>query len=153
MNIQCRVNTFSKKITYITPESDIRLIEYENKATTITFNFDKMINENEKLVIIFSNNKESIPYQLTRLSSNKYMVEIHREILARGRMYYIIQHYNQDASIMAKYAPEGYLYVNAGLDVSVETLERHPDLIADMIFRIQKLENEIELLKNERPVG
>lgn len=148
--ITCRINTNTKIIKYVTPETDIKINEYENRGTSITFLFDYPINETDQLFIVFLNSKkEAFTYQLSRQANNKYFLEIPREILSRGRLYYTIQHYNGDLTNLRKYAPDGYLYINPVLDVSIETLEHRPDLIAELIYEIQQLKQRIDVLESK----
>ncbi len=140
--INYKINT---RTGVITTDSKTTLNELENFSTSLSFTFDKIINDQDKLLIIFINSKnESKVYKLDRLSSNKYNFLMPREVLTKGRLYFSIQHYDKDLIELAKYTPETYLYVSQSLDITANTMADRPDIFAEMFYRIQKLEEQIK---------
>lgn len=121
--------------------------EYENNAVRLVFEFNRPIKVDDNLFIQITNSKFKKPYRLERVSSNKFYFDLPRETLVRGRLVFVIQHYDKKMINLVKYSPESYLYVTAGGDITNDMLESRPDLFAELYWRLEKLEEEIAKLK------
>lgn len=144
--IAYNINTNTGCMTLVDSKQGTRIEELENNATKLVFKFDKPIIDTDKLIILVKNSKVSKPYKLIK-KGNKYEFELPREMLVNGRLSFDINHYNDAFLSLNKYAPESYLYVTKGLDITNDMIESRPDLFAELFYRIEKLEKEIKTFK------
>ena len=145
--ITYRVNSKTGYMTLADGKNVPRIQEYENNAVRLVFEFNRPIKVDDNLFIHIANSKFKKPYRLERVSSNKFCFDLPREMLVRGRLVFVIQHYDKEMTNLIKYSPESYLYVTAGGDITNDMLESRPDLFAELYWRIEKLEEEITKLK------
>lgn len=138
--INCKVNTLKGDIVFIKPTRDIVLNELENLSTTITFNFDVPIPKTDNLFIIFNNSGFVVTHRLVKVDENQYNIEIPREVMRKGRLYFAIQRYDMTLEQLTKYTPESYLYINKSLDISLDTMDGSPDIFAELFYRVKQLE-------------
>lgn len=133
-----KISTNTGVAVNVTENKALTIQEYENNATRLNFRFDRAVLDDDKLFIFFG--RTSKTYRLIKKSNNHYYFDLPREILKRGRLEFIIQHYDKELLNLRKYSPETYLYVTEGLDITNDTLESRPDLMAELIHRIEKIE-------------
>lgn len=134
-----------------TEKQQLTIQEYENLVTRLNFRFDRPIKETDRLVIFFP--RQTKPYRLSKQTGNHFYFDLPRELLKRGRLEFVIQHYDKELIELAKYSPESPLYVTEGLDITNDTLESRPDLFAEMLYKIEQLEKKIEKLEKEKTQG
>lgn len=132
------INLNTGQMVNKTENRQLTIQEFESLTTRLLFRFSSVVKESDKLYIFFP--RATKTYHLVKQSSNQYYFDLPREILKRGRLEFVIQHYDSDLIEMNKYSPETYLYVTEGLDITNETLESRPDLFAEIIYRLEKLE-------------
>ncbi len=119
------------------------LNELENLSTRLLFQFDAPIPESDKLLIMFVNGTNQWVGKLDRINNTKFSVLIPRQVMQKGRLYFTIERYDEDNVILEKYTPEpSYLYINKALDIS-EVVDTKPDVFAELMYRIQRLEDII----------
>lgn len=135
------VNTNTGIIKLADNQPKINLFEYENNAVNLIFNFDKNINKDDKLIILFINNNGSRPYTMVRKSNVQFTIEIPRAVLCKGLLGFTIQQYDE-GNYLAKYVLDNYLVVNTAGDITEAIVENNPDLLAEILFRIQQLEKK-----------
>ena len=145
--ITYRVNTKTGYMTLVNGKDQPPIHEYENNAVRLVFEFNTAISEKDSLFIQITNSKFTKSYSLVRVNSSKYQFDLPRETLVRGRLVFVIQHYDKEMTNLTKYSPESYLYVTASGDITNDMIESRPDLFAEMFWRLKKLEEEISKLK------
>jgi len=119
------------------------LNELENLSTRLLFQFDQAVPESDKLLIMFVNGATQWVGKLDRINNTKFSVLIPRQVMQKGRLYFTIERYDEDNVILEKYTPEpSYLYINKSLDIS-EVVDTKPDVFAELMYRIQRLEDII----------
>lgn len=124
------------------------LNELENLSTRLLFQFDQAVPESDKLLIMFVNGATQWVGKLDRISGTKFSVLIPRQVMQKGRLYFTVERYDEDNVILEKYTPEpSYLYINKSLDIS-EVVDTKPDVFAELMYRIQRLEDIIFKTKN-----
>lgn len=141
------MNSKTGYMTLVNGKEQPTIQEYENNAVRLVFEFNRPIRVDDNLFIQIINGKFKKPYRLERVNSNKYCFDLPRETLVRGRLVFVIQHYDKDMVNLTKYSPESYLYVTAAGDITNDMIESRPDLFAEMFWRLKKLEEEISKLK------
>lgn len=145
--ITYRVNSKTGYMTLANGKDQPPIHEYENNAVRLVFEFNRPIKVDDNLFIQITNGKFKKPYRLERVNSNKYYFDLPRETLVRGRLVFVLHHYDKGMINLTKYSPESYLYVTAGGDITNDMLESRPDLFAELYWRLEKLEEEITKLK------
>lgn len=124
------------------------LNELENLSTRLLFQFDAPIPESDKLLIMFVNGTNQWVGKLDRINNTKFSVLIPRQVMQKGRLYFTVERYDEDNVILEKYTPEpSYLYINKSSDIS-EVVDTKPDVFAELMYRIQRLEDIIFKTKN-----
>lgn len=119
------------------------LNELENLSTRLLFQFDQAVPESDKLLIMFVNGATQWVGKLDRINNTKFSVLIPRQVMQKGRLYFTIERYDEDNVILEKYTPEpSYLYINKSSDIS-EVVDTKPDVFAELMYRIQRLEDII----------
>ena len=119
------------------------LNELENLSTRLLFQFDQAVPESDKLLIMFVNGPTQWVGKLDRINNTKFSVLIPRQVMQKGRLYFTIERYDEDNVILEKYTPEpSYLYINKSSDIS-EVVDTKPDVFAELMYRIQRLEDII----------
>lgn len=142
--ITYRVNSKTGYMTLANGKDQPPIHEYENNAVRLVFEFNRPIKVDDNLFIQITNGKFKKPYRLERVNSNKYCFDLPRETLVRGRLVFVIQHYDKEMINLIKYSPESYLYVTAGGDITNDMIESRPDLFAELLWRIDELEKRLE---------
>lgn len=141
--VKCKANTQKGSIEIEPSSKDTILNELENLSAAITVTFDKNISIDDIMLIIFVNSGEVEPAKMERVKDNQFTVPIPRKVMQKGRLYFTVQHYDKDLVQLTKYTPETYLYVNKSLDISVDVGNKHPDIFAELYYRIGQLEEKV----------
>jgi len=123
----------------------VTLYEGEQYSTKIVINFENgFVRPSDQFYVEFiDKDNNPLVYNLT-VEGSKASVLIPRLPLSRGKLKYTIVRYNDAFTELEKFYPEP-LFVTVAGDIAIDTLEKKPDVFADLNHRLLEIEKKLGL--------
>jgi hypothetical protein len=140
IQVRLNISTGAAKVL-----SNTTLYEGEQYTARILVGFEGgSILPSDQLYIEFANKEgENKTFNLSKDDSGRYLVDLPREILSRGKLKYTIVKYNDTFKQLQKWYPEP-LFVTIAGDIGVDSLNSRPDVFADINARLKALEDKVK---------
>jgi hypothetical protein len=125
--------------------SNTTLYEGEQYTARISVGFEggQLIPTDQLYIEFVNKSGETVTYNLTKDDSGKHFADLPREILERGKLKYTIVKYNDTFKQLQKWYPEPLFITIAG-DIGIDSLNKRPDVFADINARLKALEDKIK---------